>query len=345
MENINSFFNNKIVIIIILMIILFGIIYLFYSNVEHFSADSSNTNSNENDITDKIFNQTFITNKKMLNFKCTYNGKNYYLVNMPVSSCQKQDNPVDKKPTYDCTSSMLVLMETTELESGLANYLSELEIQQILCNTKKNLECKNKLPKPTLLQESSTLSPESSSLSTVLSPPTQSSCEEKYPDCVLPRQFIHDFTVKEYNKSDTDKSTQRYYTMKGVSKPDMPPNISGLPTIVSAYALGSYQVPILCGDNVSIVDAKLNIIETVLPNNGGIVGGLLAPITIKMVFDTALSLKGNEVQVKGEPQILKAYVGACKNSTCNVSEKQYIRICLFTDKNDPNILEFTPSNV
>lgn len=336
MENINSFFNNKIVIIIILMIILFGILYLFYSSVEHFSTDLSNTN--ENDITDKIFNQSFIASKKMLNFKCTYNGKNYYLVNMPISSCQKQDNPVDTKPIYDCTSSMLVLMETTELESGLAKYLSDLQIQEILCNTKKNLECKNNLPK-------STLSPDSPSSPTVLSPSTQSSCEEKYPDCVLPRQYIHDFVVTEYKKSDTDKSTQRYYTMKGVSRPDMPPNISGLSTIVSAYALGSYQVPVLCGDKVSIADAKLNIIETVLPNNGGIVGGLTAPITVKMVFDTQLLIKGNEVQVKGEPQIIKAYVGACKNSTCNAGEKQYIRICLFTDKNDPNILEFTPSIV
>jgi hypothetical protein len=219
---------------------------------------------------------------------------------------------------------MLVLMETNELETGLAKYLSDLEIQEILCNTKKNLECKNNLPKSTL------------SLST---------CEEKYPDCVLPRQYIHDFIVTEYNKSDTDKSTQRYYTMKGVSIPDMPPNISGSSTIVSAYALGTYQVPVLCGDKVSIADAKLNIIETVLPNNGGIVGGLIAPITVKMEFSTKLMVNGNNVQVKGEPQIIKAYIGACKNSTCNANGKQYIRICLFTDKNDPNILEFTPSNV
>jgi hypothetical protein len=337
MENINSFFNNKIVIIIILIIILFGIIYQFYSSSEHFSTDVSTTNS-DNDITDKIFNQSYITNKKMINFKCTYNDKNYYLVNIPVSSCQKQDVSIDKPPIYDCSSSMLVLMEINELELGLAKYLSDLQIQEILCNTKKNLECKNNLPKPTL-------SSDSSSLPTVLSPSTQSTCEEKYPDCVLPRQYIHDFMVTEYKKSDTDKSTQRYYTMKGVSRPDMPPDISGLPTIISAYALGSYQVPVLCGDKVSIADAKLNIIETVLPNNGGIIGGLIAPITVKMEFSTKLSIKGNYVLVKGEHQIIKAYVGACKNSTCNTNGKQYIRICLFTDKNDPNILEFIPSSV
>ena len=283
----------KLFIAIMVLLILINI-YAWYANYnEYFDQPSATPTPPATAIasaascaikqTDNIFFSEYVGPKKLVNFKTTFGGKDYFLATMSRSDCAGIG-------TKDCFQQVLILVEATEINSGLKTYKDSLDKAQAVCNAGKKVDC---------------------------SKTANANCPTDYPDCVQPRQYIHDFTVSQVASPDPSKPHR--YVVKGTSAP----LLNGISSASTISSNTSY----VCGDPVNGVAGQLCVLEKETEGRGGIIGGLSGGISVKLFFNLP-ALK---------------YLGACASTlTCKKNNVTYIRICTYDNMLDPNVLNFTP---
>jgi hypothetical protein len=286
--------------------------------------------------TDHVFYKNY--NNKNVNFKCNYNGIEYYLSNVKESVCG------DKQPT-DCINTIIVLIPVTEIKDALNVYLKTVKVNMDKCNSNKRIDCLSALP-------------ESHSEDAV------NKCNDNYKGCNVDKSYQHDFKIKLLNglNSDTDGSIRRTYAMIG-NLNDGVVNGSSRETVLNQFLYYNNGINLLCGDSFNYIKppkyysqsyAEVVIIETPIDVNSSIVGGSNSNIKVKIRFNTqetnvSKNEKGENIytpvkDANGNIKMKASYVGICDNNNiCKLStEKSYPRICLYDDIMDGHVLEFEP---
>jgi hypothetical protein len=290
---------------------------------------------------DATFNAMFVGTTKLLNFKCSIKGKNYYLASVPVATCT---NDASSDGT-DCMGSKMILIECDDADIQIANYIKTVKLNSEICNQTNRIKCIGNLP-PNSSEE------------------LISRCSKVDPSCNPMRQYTTDFKVTEVQQTDPDKITRRHYNIFGVSQPLL--NDSSVPSMLNGHLYSDQGVNYLCGDMNSSKDqspVQITIIEKDIQNRGGIIGGLNAPITIKLRMNASQLLSAVETitdpvtkkvtkkrnvvhtidQKTGKKKTKPAYIGICDGAIeCVMGQKKYPRVCLYDDVLDQNVLEFEP---
>jgi hypothetical protein len=346
LEQINEYFNNNRTIGLILAISLLVIVLWIYNscnclvkesfgnNDNNNSNNSNNSNNNSTQICncsppqdETFYSQYVLGHTNMVNFKCTYNGTDYYLANMKLSECSNQEQ-------VDCMASVLVLMPVTEVNEKLTQYFKDIQTDSDICNTTNKIKCLSNYTSPTSEQEESCSIPSAS--------------------CTTKRMFNHDFNIIEAKSS----SGSRKYLIKGTAVASR--NSSLIPTLLnqSLYDSPDNVKNLMCSDQYDYSPlnnpefAEVSIIERLITNSGGVIGGT-NPLRIKLKFITRTYILSKDKTGKpiymalsdpttGKPTTRSTFVGVCPELTCNSAGKQYIRLCLYDESTNQNVLEFEP---
>ena len=280
---------------------------------------------------DELFYKTYVGRTRIINFKCTYNGEDYYLANIPSSTCKNLGET-------ECTQSVQVLIKQNDLKQQLSDYHRALHVQSEHCQLDVKLSC-------------------------------TSNCDKQIDACNYAKDstFIHDFIVQDlgftYGK-DSSGATNSYrkYIVKGTTPIDK----ASIPTLFNHFLNQTKNIPIVCGDSGPSSSqndaANIVVIETPTQNTGGIIGGLNSPIKIKLAFNSPIMIGTNPAPIidqnKGIAQYggklyNTLYLGVCTSAilpksgqaTCNTTGPQsltYPRLCLYSDITDKNVLDFEP---
>ncbi len=324
------FFNNN--PLIGTLIILTTMIVLIYftqnkcNKLEYMDSMSCNIN------TDNTFNAYF-KNVKLINFKCTINGKEYYLANIKNGPVQKYlENNCLQSEKIDCTDSIMVLIEKEKIEKSLFNYLTSINNYSDKC-------IKNKCESVTMSE---------------CIPPL---------NCLPDRQFYHDFMLFDVSQKNSSTPTQRKYVIIGTSEP----NEEGRNhrTTLNQHLYNDKNIRYLCGDYMQHKDPDINgtnnymeivVVESPVNDAGGIIYGIGEKIKIKLKFNSEFLLEtfssdGAKKYIKkigpdGKPVSVPSYVGYCASNICPVGASigsiPYLRVCMYSDALDKNVLEFEP---
>lgn len=344
-NNLSKFFNDNpliSIVILILSIIIFWNIINTYTQSNYFIKEPM-TNiqpiSNCDINTDTNFNSGFVGENKLINFKCTYNGKEYYLATRNMSECQNRE-------TDDCATSVLVLMDKNKIDFDVSKYLERLKMDYDVCQYTSKLKCINSL--------------QSTTPSNVLA---EEACNVKDPSCIQKRQYYHDFNVIELKNTQPDINSpeRRSYIIEGTSIPRE--KNTSFPTLINQSLYYDKKINLMCGDWYNYRDPLLNreyaevvIVERKVPNNGGIIGGLDSGLRVKIRFMSQeliiSTINGvtqytpvieKDVHSNEEIKMTAHYLGVCKDKTCRSSTgEELIRLCLYPDILDKNVLEFEP---
>ena len=346
-NDISKFFDNNLLYGIIIIICLCIILLYIINNKSHCPIKNEHMTSSIQQPLPKCtnspdikFNASYVGANKLINFKTTMGGKEYYLANVKMSECYPNDQTdpsklKDLKDADDCNHVAMVLIEKSEIENMMQTYNKNLAIAKDTCNSSKKITCEHNLshtPTPQDIQK----------------------CNIPDPSCNQHRKFIHDFNVIELIDSNF-ASPMRKYIVKGTAVPNV--NDNAYPTMLNQSLFDEHNVNFLCGDtynyghpNLSKDHAELMIIERDILNNGGIIHGTGNEIRIKLRFNTRDQLISQDKDGKkiltpimdsdGKVKKIGSYVGVCQNQqkTC----KSYHRVCLYTDIINPNVLEFEP---
>lgn len=333
LENINNFFNDKPILGVILILLLLWVVYYIYSGnfvFEHMDPVIL-PKCTIND--DQQFNSQYVVQSKILNFKCTIGGIDYYLACVKMSDYTVQPPQDTDNPRPDCTQSMLILIPTSEITTMLTQYVSDLNVAERICNSTLKIRC------------------EADNQS------DKSSCQDTYPSCKQPRMFIHDFTILDITPEHSDSMTLRKYIVKGTALPTL--NGQSSPTMINTFLLGDNGINIVCGDvisygspNVPKQYAEIVISEKSTSGNGGIINNN-STLKVKFRFNALQQLMSDLNGVKkrtpivdqctGEQKTKPVYLGICdQNRTCTKGSNVYPRVCVYDDILNPNVLEFEP---
>jgi hypothetical protein len=325
-KNIFDFVNKNIVYITIVICLL--AMWMIYTEdiKEHLTIS---------DIKSENFSEIVKQGKK-INFRCTIDGVNYYLAQLPISECEKKLN-------IDCYNSVIVLIPEDIIKSQLDTYFKTIKSNVDICNAISKVKCLNKLEKPTQNEIDE--------------------CSTPLKKCNVNRFFIHDFNVTDVTNitSDTDVKTRKYL-FKGTCTPDT--DNSTTPTMLNQHLVYNKAIPTLCGDTYAYnggspkEHAEVIVSERVI-NNTGIIGGE-SPIKVQLLFNTQSVVVGKDPNT-GEPKYMPwpannprkeyTYVGICKDTDtetylCKNGNFTYKRVCLITanDKSidEKRVLEFDP---
>ena len=167
----------------------------------------------------------------------------------------------------------------------------------------------------------------------------------------IPRQYITDFRVTQIispraSEEATKSPTQRtpHYTIMGQASPTDPSTFNN-------YLLYDHGINQLCGDPYLGPNKRYNQVTIIEKSIGGTKLSLKLAMKTRDIL-TRINPKTKETlivpiidQQNGKPKTRIVYIGACKNVTCQMNNKTYMRLCLYDDINDPNVLEFEPEFV
>lgn len=338
-KQINTFFNEKPIFgIILVILLLFTVYYLSQSNTssEHMGQVTQPILPKCTISDDQQFNAQYVKQSRILNFKCTVGGIDYYL------ACVKMTDYIANNPdkTPDCAQSMLILIPVTEIQAMLDDpvngYLAQMKLAEDVCNSTLNLKCK------AIAQTDS----------------AKSECSDTFTECVLPRFFLHDFNVVDVTPSDADVSTTlRKYVIKGTAIPSL--NGQSSATMFNTFLINEQGINMVCGDkysygapNIPKQYAEVIIIEKPASTTGGVVNAD-PTMSVKIRFN-ALQQIISEVNgvtkrtpiidtCTGEQKVRATYLGVCNsNQTCTRGANTYPRVCVYDDIMNPNVLDFHP---
>lgn len=345
-EKIIDYLNNNPLAGIIIVLVIIGL-YLYFlnrnctlssDNLEHAAGNVGtgavvNTNPNMS----PIFKQ-MVDLRKKINFKCTLTvkeknasgtetnvNKDFYLANIEMPICSTFTCGVET-PTHancsfklgkDCFDTALVLIPVDEINTGLADYLSDLEMSSAVCNYTSKLKCQNK----------------------ALSDKTPfAECDVQLPSCTYNRFYIHDFGITDVTP--VEVTNEKRYEFAGTSVPGKNNSIKNT-TINQQVTYDGTGIPILCGD--SRPEGKSNsefysvvAIEKVIPPTSAIVMTDAPPsITLKLAMNTQITIPGKD---KNGSEIfipcplccpMACTTAQCQNGTCPSvgAQKTYISVC------------------
>ena len=361
MNQIINFFNTNKLIAVLALIIMVLITWHFYSKIYKFSAIENFSGANgEEKITslqcspcklcplcpsDSKFDNLYVGRAKILNFKCTYDSKEYYLACVKVNSCSSEENQIS-----DCNNTAIILINKEDIESSLSDYMNSLSDNEAICNLKKKLACE-KIPNPNNLSEEEIIK----------------QCDVKYFDCIQKRMFIHDFVVTEAtttvssnkNTNNGDDNIRKKYLISGTAEPLL--NGKSFATLLNQHLYNKLSQNLICGDNFlygSDSNDNLNVEISIIEynnsqNSDNIIGGLGPPIKILIKFNTQDSVVvvdnvGKKIVTPlydkpNVPKIKSTYLGISKDKTCQYNGKSYQRACLYDILDGNNeVLYFEP---
>jgi len=308
MEYINKvidFLNENPIMSAIIIIVLLIVVHKLYNH-----SKSENFESNCIVNHDAEFHSEYTGPTRITNFKCLIDDKPFYLANIPKADCE--GSAIEK----DCYQNVLILMNAEDIDNNIKLYMEEIEKHKQVCNLKEKLDCETKHEKK---------------------------CDKHNEICDIKRKYIHDFTITEIPQS-IDKPSQRKYVFKGIAKPFIP----GTPERITSISNNIYEthnVNIACGDVGSPETSQLLVIEQYIDNQGGIIGGLDSPIRVKLCFESQVTINGVKVFDGTVPRMKKLYLGLCRDKRCKYNNKEFLRVCLYEDAFDHNVLSFEPKLV
>jgi len=297
-------------------------------------------------LSDLANNELIGVDKPMLvRFKYTnpLDGKIYYLSIMPYNKCQQFNglNSVNSNTPLDCTSNILVLIDEDTVNKATEEYIKTMNINQKVCNFRKtitdiengkrassHLMGQEMLPGyPVSTLENLAPSGEIPTYSEELRIP-KDKCYNDYTACNLFRQYSTDFII---TKRNTDGQTK--YTISGVTG-----GLNSNKNTTQVFLNITPSSGTLCADmtNPTTKYTQVDLITTKIQNNGNIIGGLEANLKSKIRFKVAEIGKNSIITET------TGYIGNCVNSSCTIGDKNYPRLCLFSDLLDPNVIDFEP---
>lgn len=345
LDQIANYFNNNPLIAILLVILALVVIWSIYckscQSSEHLdptiSSDGLNNLPKCDPNTDQGFYKEYVGATKLINFKCTYNGKEYYLASVNMADCSNI-TPDDLKKAPDCTNTTLVLLDKEDVDAQLKLYLSDIANDEKICVYTKNLECSSK----------------------VSSEEAKTQCfNEQHPECKAQRFFNHDFIVTEIIQQMTPSGVlpRRKYIIRGTSKPLK--NGSSIPTMINQHLFENNGINKLCSDSFAygsdinknnyseiIVIEKPNTTQTSILGNGDSSTVNLAMVTHQFIEGTDPETKQPIIHklydVNNQLKTMLSFVASCDKAVCTLNGRDYTRVCLTNDQLSTSILNFTP---
>lgn len=296
-------------------------------------------------LSDLANNELIGADKPMLvRFKYTDpSGKIYYLSIMPYNKCQQFNGakPVNSLTPLDCTSNILVLIDEETVNKATEEYVKTMDINQKVCNFRKTLmDIENgkqasshlmgqeMLPGyPPSTVENAAPSGEIPTYYEEIKIP-KNGCYNDYTACNLFRQYSTDFII---TKRNTDGQSK--YTISGVTG-----GLNSNKNTTQVFLNITPSSNTLCADmtNPTTKYTQVDLITTKIQSDGGIIGGLATHLKTKIRF------KVTEIGMNSIITETTGYIGTCVNSPCTVGDKNYTRLCLFSDLLDPNVIDFEP---
>lgn len=304
-------------------------------------------------------NQYLLGDKyKLVRFRATINGKNYYLMISPISQCSNlytppnmvHPNPV--KNPKDCSTNVVILIDENTAMLYLNDYLNQISDKEKVCNFQQTLS--NRRATQTIqssqlfnISNANDLMPGQTTphLTTEMCPEM-----EQYPGCRLIKQSPIDFIVtltNPFSVSETeDQQNQQQpirYFIQGVSGPlnidtsniryFLNQNFNNDPSVVNT----------LCADAVSRTDPKIvvDLVTTKQTNDHNNIIGYDSGLRTRIRFNIIVRpLRLDPITNRAITQSF--YLGVCRNNICTFNGANYARACLFKNMLDPNVLEFEP---
>lgn len=326
------------IICALIVLVLLFVVYRLYSSKYTNDCDSFDNTGvmnpalpNSTSLTNVIgvpdFNTSLLGDQnKLVRFKCKINGKTYYLMVTPITSCSNLTNLKG-----NCFTNTVVLVDENTVLQHIENYLGDVYDQQRVCNFQENLTCNKRM----------TRSSQNIGLAESLTPNVYSEvCPTTFSQCNMIKQYPTDFIIQK----STVGSGSTQYIITGIS------GRLGIDNTAAPYLLNQdiqnlNNMPddlitetVLCADGMDSFqfNSIVNLITT-KSNNSESNNSLRTKIRFNML--------ANPPQL--DPNTNKAitrsfYVGACKNDICTENNTNYARICLFKNISDPNVLEFEP---
>lgn len=327
LEKIIEFFNsNPIKGLILLLVLVATLMYFLGSEEKHEHLDT-NLNNNCNINNDNEFYKLF-GNAGLINLKCKINDKEYYLAYIDEKSNSFAHSMCANNGNNKCATAIPVLIEKSELESGLAQYISKINNNADACMVNVNAACNRTTPDGI------------------------KSCEQLLADCSPKRQFYHDFVLKDItdNIQSVDKSplevetgaTRRRYNLIGSAPPLQKGVVLPSNPILDQHFMFDDDANVICADAPDVSNVKSNvkytsifISERITSSNDGIIRPEGSELKLKLRFETQA--------VKGSVNLVPMYVGYCDKQKCSDTKTDpYMRICLYPDSGHKYVLEFEP---
>jgi hypothetical protein len=316
--------------------------------------DADNDNKGTAPITpmQDFFNK-FIETPNLINLKYTIANKIYYLTMIPKSLCINITDTSDN----ECSDQIAVLAEQKYINESINKNKYMLEYINNLCKCEKIEKCilkkRNNDIKLTV-EEIAILKDKNKNL-------LQSGSDSE-------KQFILDnLIIKEtYNKLRTIcnidyehcnyKQLFNSHDLKLIKK-----NNSDIPifNIITKnidqdkifYLVANKSNKLCFVDDISTKNSKLEFVivnkSTQIP---GIIGGqssfkIIIKFSIKSIEIKTVSIANSKSTTDIKNEVINSYyVGKCDTSQiCSSPNYQFIRLCLYSDKNDPNIINFEPN--
>lgn len=266
-------------------------------------------------INDTEFNKQFVGINRQVNFKCTYDGKEYYLANVGINQCQNK-HPLP----YECQQVALVLIDKDTVEKMKNKYMKQIEMNKELCMNNRKTLCKHTLPQNISNEEFD-------------------KCVNKDNFCEQHKPFITTFTIlQSFKKEHPSEPTK--YIVRGT---DTDGNI----TTINQFLHNERGTNMVCGDafpygNSILRDDNGEVI--ILENNTN------GKLKIKMAMNSRIlnvryengrkihypDVQDGQIRVKGN------YLGICKDRTCKTNDGTFHRVCLYNNIHSDRVLEFEP---
>lgn len=339
---VNYLDQNKLLVILIVVLLLLIIVVMYNCSSKQKSNEHMDGTISQDPLmalpkcdpnTDQTFYKEFVGPTKLVNFKCKYNEREYYLACVGKGDCYVA-NPTPEMSFPDCNDIMVVLIDKEDIERDLAQYLKDIENDTKICNFKKNLEC-SQINK------------------------SEENCQKEYPECLGRRLFIHDFIINEVIQQPTITGIppRRKYTIKGFAKPLRNGNM--IEGTINQAVFEDFGINFLCGDNTFYSKDsgktrynEIIVAEKQMPVSQNIIGVSNNVVNLMMVTQEFLAGVDPETKqtvinklndMNGNPRLKLSYFAVCDpNKTCMMNAKQYPRVCLVEDQLDPRVLNFEP---
>lgn len=204
-----------------------------------------------------------------------------------------------------CVSNILVLVPENKVNEETLRYTNDMNINQQVCNYKKTLQNGQNTNSANICTNNVTL----------------------YPECNVTKQMPYDFVVSKVNAKPNIK-----FVIQGVTA-ETNNGRNSLPVYINK-ATGKNE---LCADALYFANkyVEVDLVSTRIENNGGVIGGLTPEIKTKIRFKVTETI--NSAVVTNT-----LYVGKCINKSCTMDNASYMKLCLYSDILDPNVIEFQP---
>lgn len=150
---------------------------------------------------------------------------------------------------------------------------------------------------------------------------TKKDCPSAYDDCKKPLKFVNDFSIKEITRG-TVKTYKLY------SNPLTYSTTNPLQYLVGQLS-GPFDKTVMCADSPISVD------------------GIIVEANIEPDFKVSFNkqqFSGTSMlfEPNGDPRVTKMYVGKSTDDLCKMGSKNIIRLKLYENINDPNVLQLKP---